>query len=115
MAVEQRSEHRYNTQGLKPAWKPGQSGNPSGRPADYAGFRARAREFMSDEGVELLISMARKKEINALRLLAEYAYGKPQQRVDVTGDLGGKVVFQIVYGDQLEQNEEQPALPEGGS
>ncbi len=107
MAVDQ-SEHKAGS-GLRP-WRPGQSGNPGGRPAQYASFKARAQEFMSDEGVELLIGMARNRDGFALRLLAEYAYGKPQQHVDVSGLDAGKVVFQIVY-QEPEPAADQPALP----
>ncbi len=90
-------------------------GNPGGgRRPEYRSFRARAAEFMSDEGVELLIGMARNRDGFALRLLAEYAYGKPQQHVDVSGLDAGKVVFQIVYQEPestTDQQPDQPALP----
>lgn len=62
----------------------GASGNPGGRPKEYRAFKERCSEFMDAEGFELLTTMARQPNEFALRLMAEYAYGKPQQHVDVT-------------------------------
>jgi hypothetical protein len=54
-----------------------------GRPKEYRAFKDRARQFMEAEGLDLLLGMAREPNEFALKLLTEYAYGKPQQTVDM--------------------------------
>ena len=76
-------------------------------------FKQAAMLFMQQEGIELLIDMARKRDGFALKLLAEYAYGKPQQHVDISGLDSSKVVFQIVYSDISVEQSAQAALPDG--
>lgn len=73
-----------------PNWVKGKSGNPGGRPKIAAEFKERARQRIDAEGFEILVSMMtsglRESEDRryALTKLLEYAYGKPQQHVDVT-------------------------------
>ena len=65
----------------------GQSGNPGGRAKGRGEFREAAREFMDSKGVLTLLAMAAEDGEDrrfALKVLAEYAYGKPQQHVDVS-------------------------------
>lgn len=72
-------------------FKKGASGNPGGRPRAFKSFRAGALEHMDERGLKALIAMAHDEGEDrrfALKLLAEYAYGKPQQHVDVTSDGG---------------------------
>ena len=77
-------------------FQPGQSGNPSGRPAVAKEFRERCREFMESEGWTSLISMAQnpkdRDRYRALDLLAAYAYGKPKQGLEVSGADGGPIL-----------------------
>lgn len=42
------TEHRRNTDGLKPPWQPGQSGNPKGRPRG-TGLTDRLRAILDEE------------------------------------------------------------------
>ena len=89
MPASRHSEHRPTSENLKPFVK-GQSGNPGGRPKVAAEFRERAQHIMDQEGFDILVNMARAKTPEsedrryALTKLIEYAYGKPQQHVDVT-------------------------------
>lgn len=67
----------------------GQSGNPGGRPKAFKSFKASALEHMDRQGVGTLISMASSEGEDrrfALKLLAEYAYGKPTQPVSGDSD-----------------------------
>jgi hypothetical protein len=71
-------------------FQPGQSGNPGGRPKGFASFREQARRFLEEEGGHaLLIRLAKQRKslhtaAFALRLLVEYAYGRPPQPVQMT-------------------------------
>ena len=88
-------------------FQPGQSGNPNGRPKGFATFRQRCAQFMDKEGFSLLTEMAREPNEFALRLMAEYAYGKPQQHVDLTS--GGESLIKPVLNADFELLE----LPSG--
>lgn len=55
---------------------PGVSGNPAGRPGGYAEFRAACRRH-SDETVKMLASASMAGDVQAARVLLEYAWGKP--------------------------------------
>ena len=57
--------------------------NPQGRPKEYRSFRQQAQAFMDREGIAILLDMARQRDGFAVKLLAEYAYGKPQQFIDL--------------------------------
>lgn len=77
-------------------FQPGQSGNPSGRPAVVKVFRERCQEFMDTEGWRKLNAMARGRgpfAYQALQLIAHYAYGKPSQ--PITGPDDGPI--QLAY------------------
>ena len=80
-------------------FKKGQSGNPKGRPRVADVFRDRCRDFMSDEGWEKLKSIAingkKKDQFRALELIAAYAYGKPKQGVELSGEDGGNINITI--------------------
>lgn len=73
----------------------GQSGNPGGRPKVAAEFRQRAQKVVDGDGFKLLLKMLKGKAESedrryALTKLLEYAYGKPQQHLDVT--TGGETI-----------------------
>jgi hypothetical protein len=84
---------------LKPPWKPGQSGNPSGRPKVAKEFRERCQEFMNEEGFDRLIKVARSAvdddRFRAIRLITEYAYGKPIQAIEHGGSVEKRHVYEI--------------------
>src|SRR5688572_24588838 len=86
--TKQRGSNPRSLQNLR-KWEPGQSGNPSGRPA--VGL-ARIREFLDAPGKkgsrfdDCLYSVYRKAiagDIAANKLLFEFALGKPRQIVDI--------------------------------
>jgi hypothetical protein len=84
------------------AWKPGQSGNPGGRP----------KKKLVDECLEELLEAADSKEAKALaiqllakaltgdtkaaQLVAERTQGKPSQKVEVSGPDGGPMQGEFV-------------------
>lgn len=75
-----------NEENLKP-WKPGQSGNPSGRPKGLPGMATRCRELFDELGLPLFEKLLR---------------GEP---IEVTEERRGKVVKRMWYptvGDRVE-------------
>lgn len=68
---------------LKP-WKPGQSGNPGGRPKrDLAAEIARAIFERDAEAIERVFATElRKGNSRVFTALADRAYGKPRQSLD---------------------------------
>jgi len=80
-------------------FKPGQSGNPGGRPKRVKPFKDRCQTFMEEEGIDALISIAQsprdKNRFKALELIAAYSWGKPKQGVELTGEDGGDINITI--------------------
>lgn len=73
----------------------GNRANPAGRPKVSRSFRDFAQQAMVDVGWPTLAVMVRGEGEDrrfAIKLLAEYAYGKPSQHVDADVKLGGVVV-----------------------
>jgi hypothetical protein len=59
-----------------PNWVKGVSGNPAGRPGGYEEFRAQCRSA-SPEAFAALRTAAKDGDVQAARVLLEYAWGKP--------------------------------------
>ena len=76
-------------------FKKGVSGNPSGRPKIAEEFREKCRAFMSDGGWEKLMTIIddtkHRDHYRALELVMGYAYGKPKQGLELTGEEGGNI------------------------
>lgn len=73
-------------------FKKGVSGNPAGRPKNFAELRALAKEIAAEEikGTTLtrieamLLAMSSSRNANDRRLFLEYAFGKVKEEVEVT-------------------------------
>lgn len=81
-----------NPQNLKP-FKKGQSGNPKGAPKKLPHLDELLKDILGDEknnitlmqGIIMkLASKALAGDLNATKILLEYAYGKPHQSIDLT-------------------------------
>ena len=71
-------------------FKPGQSGNPSGKPRDKYGFRALAREH-APEALDRLLSIMRSEAkahtpsvVRACELIIAHGWGKPPAELALT-------------------------------
>ena len=68
----------------------GQSGNPGGRPHVALLWKERCRRFLDDEGGwDQLLALTRTPgepatSLAALKVIVEYAHGRPNQHVDVS-------------------------------
>jgi hypothetical protein len=82
---------------LKP-WKPGQSGNPGGRPKrDLAAEIARAIFEQEPEAITRVFAAELKKgNAKVFAALADRAYGKPRQQIEHLGEDGGPVQASVV-------------------
>jgi hypothetical protein len=72
------------------SFKPGVSGNPSGRPKVCAEFKDKARKIADERVIQFWEREIANEGPNAMKaseLLAAYAYGKPTQAVDVSGEM----------------------------
>jgi hypothetical protein len=83
---------------------PGVSGNPAGRPK---GERRLLMEMYGEDGQKLFRELDRLKQdaktpvrwkIEINQFLVERLHGRAQQRVEVGGDGGGPVTFQVITG-----------------
>lgn len=78
-------------------WKPGQSGNPGGRPKrDLAAEIARA-VFEQDPAklIAVFTKKLRKGDAKAFGILAERGYGKTPQPVNVDGEIENNVTVRF--------------------
>lgn len=70
-------------------WVKGQSGNPSGRPPDP--IRPLIRAKLAEHGAQVIdgiIAKAQQGDVQAARLLLEYAIGKPEMAAEDREALG---------------------------
>lgn len=82
------------------AFKPGQSGNPGGRPKALKDVQDLARKY-TRRAVRALAETLRntpddKARIAAAEALLNRAWGKPQQSVELGGPGGDKLVIEVV-------------------
>ncbi len=105
-----------NNKTLK-SYKPGESGNPNGRPKgsknrstiakQWLEINEKAKnpvtgteEVLSQEDLLTLaqIKKAREGDVNAYKALMDSAYGTPNQKIDQTTEHSGqqKVIFEII-------------------
>ena len=83
------------------SWKPGQSGNPNGRPKRNNTISEEMRKILRRRVngkthrrliAEKLVEMAVAGELAAIKLLMNYIDGKPVQRVETSGPEQGAIV-----------------------
>ena len=91
------------TSGLKSRWKPGQSGNPSGRPKEAFHVRDLARVH-TDEAVRILVKIMRSSTSDKARVVAAQAildrgWGKPIQEMRHGGLDGTPLIFTLKVGN----------------
>ena len=97
-----RGARRGRPENLRP-FKPGQSGNPSGRPKGAAGFAERIRQA-TKEGQDLMawaLAIAgnpkAKDRMAAIKWLGDRGWGTAPQEITITGPEGGPVVYRVVW------------------
>ncbi len=75
---------------LKPAWQPGQSGNPGGKPKGARNRSTILRELLDVNDQELKMHQAQidkaieQKDTNAYKAVLDSAYGAPTQQIEQT-------------------------------
>lgn len=98
---------------LKPfAWKPGQSGNPGGRPPGPTATTVLREMLEANDGEKLreiakvLLSLAMTGDIKAIREVLDRAYGKPVQAITIApkNETASEYIARIF--------EEGPSVPE---
>ena len=92
------SEKQGKRKAPRSAWKPGQSGNPAGRPPMGKAFAEALRKNLTGEGpaiplrlaavAKACVEKALAGDVQALRLLANYHDGLPLQSVNVSESVG---------------------------
>lgn len=90
-----------NTEGLRPPWKPGQSGNPAGRPKSKP-FKDALTEAIRDLGLKdaarALVVKANTGDVGALKELADRMDGKVPQGIVGDDDEAPITLRTIVTG-----------------
>lgn len=86
-------------------WKPGQSGNPSGRPKSASVIAALAQE-KTESALEVLMQIMQDPEkpaasrVSAAVALLDRGYGRPAQSVQLSGDednpIGLKLIERVI-------------------
>ncbi len=100
--------------GLKP-WRPGQSGNPAGRPRAVLAVRDLAREHTT-EAVEKLVHLMRHAESEqvqhaAAESLLSRGWGKPVQSLDVMHSAPREIVVISGAGQAMPLNGSSSSSP----
>jgi hypothetical protein len=89
MSRENRQKHTPSRRQKIPssAWRPGQSGNPGGRPKVSAEIRELARQHGS-QAIERLVALMHSKNesvaVRAAEALLDRGYGRPMQGVELS-------------------------------
>ena len=76
---------RGNTQNLAPQWKPGQSGNPNGRPKKAQQIVEKAQDHAEEAlkaMIDLLKSSDERVKLTAAQAILDRGLGKPKQTIE---------------------------------
>jgi len=89
-----------NIQNLKP-WKPGQSGNPGGRPKKKLIDEALEELLATNDSAlafliaSKLVARAKRGDIRAIQLVMERVQGKPKAKMELSGPDGRELLSQM--------------------
>ena len=105
-------DHPKNTSGLRPPWKPGQSGNPGGRPKG-SGLTDIIRRVLSqpdesygtkaDRLITLCLEHAEKGDFRYFKEVIDRLEGPIPTKAEVTGADGAPLFYKCVKGDWPEK------------
>ncbi len=82
----------------KKLWKPGQSGNPKGRPKRGLALAELCR-LHNDEMVSLLVELARAGDSRCIIACLEFGNGKPAQTIN--GELRHSAIEFVAFGPPI--------------
>lgn len=89
-------------------FKPGQSGNPSGKPKITASERELI-ELCKEQGpaavatlTELMVTGDDRTRVTCAQILLDRGYGKPRQAVTISGDAENPIVHELIMGPRQE-------------
>lgn len=91
------------------AFKPGQSGNPNGRPKVPKEFRELAKAN-STKALEIIIEIMKDPKskpgdrLRAAEMIMDRAWGKPKQGLELTGEDGGPIQFGVVALPEVDED-----------
>lgn len=80
---------------IKPRWKPGESGNPAGRPKEPPALKATLATVLADKVngqstletiLRAMVARAVKGDVRAAQELLDRAFGKSKQSVDISAE-----------------------------
>jgi Family of unknown function (DUF5681) len=93
---------------LRP-WKPGQSGNPGGRPKRRLIDEALEELLLGNDSelslaiAKKLLARAKRGEVKAIQLVAERVQGKPKRNLEISGPGGGPLDIHNMTNEELNQ------------
>jgi Family of unknown function (DUF5681) len=98
---KRRGNPKMGELGIATRFKPGQSGNPTGRPKNYAlsevlaalgeEIEAKSGKTIAQLGCEALLQKVLRGDVQAFREFADRIEGKPRQKVELSGPEGGAI------------------------
>lgn len=111
MSVTTQTLDQVSARGTKPwLFKPGQSGNPSGKPTGFGAFRDAMRERYAERAMVKLGEATEAGAPWAIELTLAYAWGKPTQVIE--GNLNG-VTINVVSALPRSPDDPDPPTIEG--
>jgi hypothetical protein len=93
---------------LRPPFKPGQSGNPGGRPKRRLIDEALTELLLTEDSkiaeaiARALVRKAKRGDLRAIQLTAERVQGKPKQAMELSGVDGEPMRFENMSNEQLD-------------